>query len=679
MPILGFRGFPKGQSVTLQATQDGVATLPLTAASWDATGSGLQGGPVTIKLDRTQAMAAPDSVRFSVELDKTTFGLPAGNSTAYDQGLHELIYLWDFGEDAPDAVVRKQWDAPQNIFDKWKTRSCAKGPWVSHVYRTPNTYTASVIVLNPRTGQSSTASATFQVGTLDAFYPAGNTICVNPIGDPDFGDAPLNAQHVNADALLNDDALWTDQRGGDPVRWLFKRGGSFTLGVSFDSSEPHDNAFGAYGSGEDPIITSPTDGTNGNRCFYVNARYVGLSGNKTPDLRIFGLNFQGNHDPTVEEQTIDATNKTSNALRSDKYLDIVIHKCRFAGFFYSAVSTYPRDLNEPHNVHLDDVVITDFGGQYPTIFGEHTHPQSSVSLTGTRIAQNPEAFSDPGIRAPSRIQSITQLHMRGCDIFHTDETQPCIKFQETPHADGMITNVHSNSFEGGLEVISLNRNATNSYTTTAGRDGGAINNAIFDGNVFVGNYRSMVFARLEGQGVTYRGNLCIMPATVRTGSGLEALFFVFNRGDEPTTQSAPIDIYNNTFVLLRTSEQNNALSPIDFSYNQQAEYLGNPDHDDVNFNNNIRHYPNLDSPVTPYAPLDRTPEVMWTPRNIGRKALGQTTVDPLNGAPQVPLDAYAPSFASPALGDAMTEPVSYFDMFLAQRPEPPSKGAWEAQ
>ena len=61
-----------GRNITVSAEKDGVTAGPLTAPRWGLPDAP-NGGVVRILTDRTTLQAAPDSVRFTVDMSKATF------------------------------------------------------------------------------------------------------------------------------------------------------------------------------------------------------------------------------------------------------------------------------------------------------------------------------------------------------------------------------------------------------------------------------------------------------------------------------------------------------------------------------------------------------------------------------------------------------------------------------
>ena len=217
-------GFKPSDSLSISVSQNALTAGPVNVPAW---GGGGGGGTISIAVERTLAQIAPDSIRFTVDLSKSTFDTagPSGTATYYDPRLHDLIYLWDLGDPGT-------WDAPVNVLASWKNRNVAKGPSVRHIYRDPDDYIASVLVVEPSTGKTATASVNVTVDDPQDYYGDTNTIYVNNIGDSDFSGVPAGVpsqNKVNIDTLQK---LVTDGTDPQTQHERISRAGKESGGVS---------------------------------------------------------------------------------------------------------------------------------------------------------------------------------------------------------------------------------------------------------------------------------------------------------------------------------------------------------------------------------------------------------------------------------------------------------------
>lgn len=666
MPRLNFLGFQTGENVTISASQNGEMSGSLLLANWGngsdtggGTGGGTEGGTgtgtggtITILADRSMLQCAPDSVGFSVDLSAAGFDTPApAAGEIYDARLHDLIYVWDFGDSGT-------WSAPVNVLETWKNRTIGKGPFVKHMYTAPGDYTVSVTVIEPSSGKESTAQMTVAVSDPDATFPGLQTICLSASGD--FTGAPSGARQITAFSLTGGDPNWLAHGGSAaPVRWLFRRGEAFNLEVGLSSAQAAGMMFGAFGSGADPVLTVPSAGATG-----VN---VYSSFPENGDLRLANLSIRGNFDPAAAPPPAGggAPGHAVHALYQAAG-NAMLSACRFAGFAYStlswAVSTAVR--NNKIGLHLDDCVLTDFGGQYPTFFAPAYHPESHIAFTGCRVAQNPDAVDHSGLRAPVRIEHVKNAYFAGSDFFQTDSTQPVLKLQETPWADGGILNLHSCALEGPGNGLRFNGNYFGGLARST------VHNFILDGLVMVGGYGTGVFLISHATGITMRNCLCILPSSPRFGTTSFPRFIMISDAgsyDPHIVGAAPTRIYNNTMRCDRAPADNEGKTPVVMGW-----YFPNGDFPNISEQNNVLRLTNDLSGE----PLSQT--LLWSPRLKGYRNPSTLALDATYATPADAVKETRPMIGSPALGAALSGDVSYMDIELADRPEPPSQGAWEA-
>lgn len=665
MKTLNLSGFKPSDSLDISVAQGAITAGPINVPAWGAANTG---GTITLNVSRTVMHCAPDSVRFSVDLSASTFDTPAPvGDEVYDYRLHDLIYLWDF-----DDASSGSWSAPVNVLSGWKNRNTAKGPWVAHMYQTPGTYNPSILVIEPSSGKTATASVSLTVVDPDTVYAGTDTICVNPVNDDDFAGKPPGAAEINLDELLTTSPEWIARQGGNPKRWLFKRNNTFVVGLRIAASDTPGISFGAYGSGSRPIIRVKIGQNASNTIISVNNQHTGSDGSLAHDMRFSRLAFEDDYDPVTQSQSVSKVGLAGPAIWSLAVSDMMVHDCTFTGFASSSVLFDPSMQTLRTNFHMDDCVITKFGGQYPFMSGVSTHADGSNTFTGTRISQIPGAVDDFGIRAPIRINFYQNTHMRGCDIYHTDHTQPCVKLNESPRADGALINVHSCSLESGLWPISFNLNGKFSIGRTV------VQNAIIDGLIIVGFYGTQFLVRTKGTGITLRNSLLIQPASPNyvTSDRLVGIVGVDKQDGvlADNVTNAPVRVYNCTVRMDRSNAQNgsNANTPPLIKDSTEGAYTA------ISETNNVVHMPNLDVPVTDFAPLSE--DTLWTPRCVGYRS---PTSYVLETQYATPLDAVKDTrplttpIESPAIGFALTGNVSYQDILQRKRPEPPSKGAWE--
>ena len=627
MRTLNLSGFQPGDNLTLSVSQGALTAGPINVPAWGAPNTG---GTITINADRMALQVAPDSVRFSVDLSASTFETPGEVSGEfYNAQYHDLIYLWDF-----DDAASGDWTAPEKVLPGWKNRNIAKGPWVAHVYTQPGTYNPSVLVIEPSSGKTATASVEVIVANPDTVYAGTNTICVNPVGDSDFSGEPSGAARVNIDDFYSTDSEWTSRLGGSPKRWLFKRGASFDMNVVLTSNVTNGVYFGSYG----PSSVKPNLKNIGEGATTKNQLWAEGFGANTPTvpapIYLDGLHFTGTFDPTTEwSNTIWYSGFTATAVHLRSSLDMVVSNCDFTGHGQGSFVVEPTLDGAANHIHMDHCTVNEFGGQYAVFMGPSENPASSFAVTGCRLAQIPTAFATDitglaGSRSPIRAEHYQYNHVRGCDLFHTDGSQPCLKLVNIPRLEGAITNVHSCSFEGGASAVNVGGSSTE---VGKGLERSNIQNSIIDGIIYVVTWHGAQMVNTYCTGLTVRNCLAIWPNAKRASSGMIGPTACFGfiqlspTGSYSTTVGAqPVRIYNNTFLFERTPTENNNHVPVvirDSTSGGFTNILGS---------NNVVHMPNLTVPQIDFAPLSTT--ALWTPRAIGRRCPGDQSPSTTLGA-----------------------------------------------
>ncbi|MBK0329346.1 PKD domain-containing protein [Rhodobacteraceae bacterium F11138] len=578
--------------------------------------------------------------------------------------MHDLIYLWDFGDAASG-----DWTAPEKILPEWKNRNVAKGPMVTHMYTRPGTYSASVLIIEPDSGKTATAALDIVVGDPDTLYSGatGSTVFYNEHGDNDWTWVDANypgATKVNipADGHLiwnsdismdgvtegRHDAEWSTYQDGKPRRCLFKAGSDLKFSIALDGADYRGLFIGTYGLGDisnDKAILRHTglldEKGRGIGAGIINQKGTGYSGQgDTPpgDLRIHDIQMLGVFDPENEiTPDVDFLGNTGLAIRATFRMDLMLSRVDFDGFSGGVVSwTMPTDnghIVKAVHLHLDDCTNTNFGAYsiYPS--GATTNPKSTFSVTGCRIAQNPLGLEYDGTRSPIRDGSIPNVHMRGNDMFHTISTYTHVKVANTPRENGYIVNIHSNSFEGGYQAVIIAGNVESSKGSDPGKlpntsGTSPVLNVVIDGNIHIADYGTKMSYYTQASGYTLRNNLTVVSG--KAANNAFQYFFEVKARDQPDSDGgaeydrtvvgdAPIKIYNNTLRVERSSAQNKSESLNSYVPQEIRNWSVNdaPNFTNVQMHNNLIHMPNLDSPVTTYGPL--TSNVLFTPRGVGRR------------------------------------------------------------
>ncbi len=609
--------------------------------------------PIPLIVRRTPGAVAPDTVQLEVDLSTGFFDTgptdPSYNSF-YNPQYHQLVFLWDTGD--PDS-----WTAPEKTPPEWRAKSRAFGYKIQHCYQNAATYTPSCMIYEPSSGKVAMASATVVVGQADARYSGNQTLCVNPVGDSDFSAAPAGALTTNSNNIGTDLSQWSTLRSsGAPVRVLVKAGATygdfrFTLGPS----DPIEVLIGTYGSGAKPRFTGLSGGLKLNKTvnYPLNAA-----------IRVQGMRFEAGFNPAGNP------NVTGNHtwIYEASPGTTLITGCEFDGFDSAvAVNGFesPNNYTQRRLTHWDDCVVTNMGGQYPFSTGQMEDPTGGDIFTGCRIMRNPLTPTEANTyRSPIRINGSAFNYVFGCDIFQTTKDHQCIKFDEEPHFDGAYTMVANSCFEGGWFAFSTAQTSFNGANTwpQGGRNGGPIANFIADGNLILASHTNANMIEFHHQGATVRNNFALQPDNHAT-QAISAFVSYSERGQTNVApgNSAPIEVYNNTFVSLRSNSGNGIAT----NWATTPQIIAGSSYSLVSAHNNILHAPNESSPRTSFAPLDTTAPVWFTPRNVG-KVDNSGAVDANFSTGTNDFRRYFPLSGSAAIG-AVTSGNQAFTDFTMQR------------
>ncbi|WP_109464421.1 PKD domain-containing protein [Albibacillus kandeliae] len=650
-------------------------------------------GTVSIYMDETSLKAAPDTVRFWAVPEGEPYGILGPQDTPYDARLHRLLFLWDFGDEGAT------FDKPERLLAAWRNANVARGPFVKHVYKQPGTYTIQCMVIDQLTGEYFMAEAREKtVYDADTIFPGSQTICVNPVGDSDFTGAP--AGHVPANADLINEAFISTYEPVDktttPIRFLFKRGAEFTSDMFMDDDAPYLLSLGAYGSGDRPKMNAKTDTDDAAeiwaRAIYFYGRYGGLGGAFIPEVRIYGLNFVGNFDPTTTavapRDSPDLDGISVNAILIQKYTDMLIDDCTFKGFQRSTIGFNVGGFAGKVHCHVNDCLFEDFGGEYPFIGGASEHQYSSLGFSGCGMAENVDApttyltydntvpgypdFAGGASKALIRYDHGQNQYIAACDFFHLDWRQPCIKVQNSPKAGGSICNVHSCVMEFGYYLIDIGGNAGNGI-------GSGAHNIVVDGVRGLGAYstRGAVLAGLSG--LTVRNMSAVIPAVQYYANDTWAFVVgrVLDDGGVAVPEAeldAPIEIYSCTFGFMRTKAQQWSGGPDTVPF-YRAEATGEGEFTNVVIANNLEHQPNMPIPITTYDPVTSTE--LWPPRCKGQRDPANFVLDDSFETPAGSWIEMVPEEESAANGAASGELIAYDDVLGVVRGSTASIGALE--
>lgn len=197
-------------------------------------------------------MAAPVIPSESTIRSRNSGLLPLGvifdatGTTGGTDPIHNLLYLWNFGDSASGT-----WDYGCNTSS---SKNFAVGPVAAHVYERADTYTWTLVVINSA-GEASTTTGTI---TVSDWANDANTICVgNVLPVAGVNGVPSSATCVASSDF--DSVMGTYLTSGTTKRIMFQRGDTFSCSFQAEPTTTGGVYIGAFGTGAAPIISITGD------------------------------------------------------------------------------------------------------------------------------------------------------------------------------------------------------------------------------------------------------------------------------------------------------------------------------------------------------------------------------------------------------------------------------------
>jgi len=613
----------------------------LSITDWGNTGGG---ATATINIAaRSAGQIAPEAFHFDVTVADFDATGPVG-ADVYDDRYHDLYYYWDFD----DAYT---FAAPVNLAAAHKNAGIAYGPTASHTFRAVGTYSVSILIVEPSSGKTATATLPITIGA--PVFSGVNTRFVDTAGN--FTGKPTGASEYTtfSAAVAAADAAPT----ATPQRIMLRRGQTFTLSgqISIDSSMPSLTIVASDGGGAKPIINWTAGGAT--RIFYFNDHDAA----GTKDFVMQDIAFNSDRDLSINT----GTNAAVFFFQDDPCASFLLDGCEVSNFHIGIQDFGGVGPGAPVKTIND----TAFMGFSSTCALETN--QVLTAYTGVRMIQDPDAIADPvtGNSTIScvRIANADTTIFDACDMFNfigwtsfgsTRVQQGAVRFNSAGATNAKL-NVQRCAFEGGWRAFEL---TANSGTP------GQVTNSVIEKCVFVGSYQTARFIDMEHSGITIRNNVFARPDAPNQHGNFDpndGVIYAAWDGQQTTARDAPIRFYNNTLV--------NLMSGANFTGSSTALPMSFvTGFTDVTVDNNIDHQPNLTVPVVGDAPM--ATGVLWAPLFKGYRD-STTPLDTQYATPAGTVRSGATELGSAAIGDANAGLIAYDDMFGVVRGANPDRGA----
>ncbi|WP_147114300.1 hypothetical protein [Tateyamaria sp. syn59] len=669
MPNIAFSGFSAGSTVTIGGvTVNAWGQVANGETVWDRPAA--PGTSVEINIQRSEHQVAPEGMMFDVTLNGfDTDTLPVGQ---YDPSYHDKVIFWDFGEDYTFEAPTKVADMDTADGGNRTSSRYMRGPLGAHTYRSADTFTVRVAVLEPSSGKWGQGVATVTVGDPDSFYRGTATLFVDPSGS--FANAPGGALQFTSIR----DAWNVMANARRASRIVLERGQDYTISPSDISLYQPSGAASVSLRMQARPSTGPSDaakpvvqatGFAGQEAnvFYDNS--VGNSASASSGTVFSDIDFRGQWN-AINESGVRLT-FYQVASGGSGPTSVTFDACNFTGWGITLYgSDWPSGRGVTNRVATyNDCTITEWGG-----YGILEASQSSHAITGCRIAQNPNAqaggdrTNEPN--APIRITDPWRSVISACDLFSLNgwarwggisATQPCVRWNTSARHAGARLNVQSCAMEAAWTPLSIN-------SQNAGTARNLVN-ALVEGCILIAGFQSRAIFEVSHGGSTIRNNMAIFaPVSHNSGSiggfnaGIQGGFLWMEGGGQgnPANERTPVLFYNNTLVNLTDIVAAEVRDSIGFS--------------SVTPRNNLIHAPALGAQGRRYAPM--TAIRAFEPRYLGYRN-SSTPLATQFAHPTDMATIWMPALNSPALGEALTEPNAHTDFRGDLRPEPASFGATE--
>ncbi|WP_299655453.1 hypothetical protein [uncultured Jannaschia sp.] len=599
-----------------------------------------------IKVERTPLRVAPETVFFEAT-DLRGWDTRPGNVSGYDAQQHDLVYLWDFGDEGATST------APVNVLAHAKDLNKGYGQKPTHAYSKPGTYTPSVLIVEPSSGKNITI--TFDPITVedpDVVFAGDKTIFVS--ANDQHADRPSGSRYAPSfEGALN-------LAYGADCRIMFAAGEVFTQTGTTKLAGGHHRMLLCASPGAKPTLKK--FGTNRSPQFVIHYEYA------SDQVIISGLRFEGNWDSTTG--TGGASTGDCIKLHAQNSVNMLITDCYFTGYQKNVLWLTQNSgaASQGSRFTFHNTTVTNWND-----FGLYVEGTGRFAFIGNRIAQHVDALSggkktDPptdNYHGPFRVQIFMEHigYIDGNDLFGRNgwfenisevlTEQPIVRINQAQRHSHY--HICRNTCEAG-DVIIANTPMNNNITPQ-------LSSMVVEMNYLIGSYQTRCFVATSSSGLTMRNNVCILPDTERFGAkDWQAVVTTSPADSNDGRYDAPIKIHNNTYINLSTDGQG---KPFVDKRNSRL---------DVYEADNFTHAPRFSPAVTSQGPLDKTPR--WTPRHKGYKNKGGT----FQSQYATPADTVwngAPLAGSPALGAAQIEDIAYLDLLAQVRPAYPSVGALE--
>lgn len=586
-------------------------------------------------INRSSEQISPENVMFGTVLTGFDTAGPIG-AEVYDASLHEVYRHWNYGDSYTYQHVTK-------VPTPFRNSQFGFGPIGSHTYRAPGVYTVTCMITEPSSGKLYIATRDITISDPDTVFSDDAQTIVLDTNNAIHPTYPNALVYTTCDAIiaaikaLNDETI--------PIRVIVKAAQSFTISTPDIGRSNWPTVHFLAEPGTPPIFTPTAEMVvwDNNGSFF------------DKDLVMQGIEVIGAWNPVNETGSIDKNmmHFIRNAPTTALFDNVVI---RDAGD--SALYTQIASFADNYRIIANDCFIDGWRN-----FGVYAASITSLTLTGTKIEQNPLAnaggpkddqHNNHGPIRIARANSSTHVIAHSSQFYSRNSwnptsgppygQQPCWRY-DTSGVGGSFLSLHCNVFEGGDEVMVFGVQSGDTNSTI---------NAIIAQNYLLATHQSRRGFKTEKPGMTFRNNIITAPSpTAKIAPGFVSFLLFASDGDT----AAPIKSYNNTLIS--------------HSSNVVTEDGGDGGFLAVDVDNNVLYLVGSTSD----GPLDTTQ--LFTPSELGYKD-EFTALEPAYATPAAEVWGGGLLAGAGALADAdLLKPHAWDDFFGVERPVAPSRGAME--
>lgn len=557
-------------------------------------------GGITVAVERSALQIAPELIKFSV-IGWTGFNTPGPTAGGFDARQHDIDYFWTFGDTGATFQVTER------LPTAMRNANVGYGVEVAHVYG-PGTYAVSCLAVERSSGIAALWEGSYTVNDPNVEYTGSENLYVSPSGN--FSTKPAGAgEFTSLVAALN--SIRNSATG--KRRIILRRGEAQTMasGYSMQATWPSIYICAESGAGAKPIVTLTATGSTA--IFNVMRVMRRPTVNDKIDFVLDGLDLRGTWDPTTEtglnenistdHGIFGAVEDNPNRALPDGCAEyILVTNCDVRGFscpWWIDGNNVTRPLKGIHNTDVTD--WRDYA-----YFGDIGR---GLCVLGSNVRQNRDTLGgSPKVgthnrHGPFRIAGVnSRFVMDGCDLASTvgwfpnipgyNTHQPCIRlfFNEGEVSANDRANIRRSIFEGGFNTIGI-----------GAQDGGArvdTVNAVIGECFFIASHQTNAALLLQWRGITVENTTFITPNVPVIAGIYQNVAAVHIRANgTPGSATERIVVRHCTYANYKTTANGGAIRPIMTMENQSFTAP------EAVQQNNLVHFPALNTPFTPDAPV----------------------------------------------------------------------------